>query len=151
MQTHTIIGAELLEGSPSRVLQTAEAIARTHHERWDGGGYPAGLRGEEIPWVGRVAALCDVYDALLTKRPYKRAWTAEEALAHIEAEAGSHFDPALAAVFVALVRADLPEAGLHSREWPPQAAPSGPTPPATAPSSSTPPARRSPTVGSTSA
>jgi CHASE2 domain-containing sensor protein len=151
MQTHTIIGAELLEGSPSRVLQTAELIARTHHERWDGTGYPAGLRGDDIPWVGRIAALCDVYDALLTARPYKRAWSAEEALAHIEAESGAHFDPTLAAVFVALVRADLPEAGLHSREWPPQAAHSGPTPPATAPSSSTPPARRSRTVGSTSA
>jgi hypothetical protein len=132
MQTHTIIGAELLDGSPSRVLQTAEAIARTHHERWDGTGYPAGLRGEEIPWAGRIAALCDVYDALLTERPYKRAWSAEDALAHIEAEAGSHFDPALAAVFVALVRADLPEPGLHSRRWPLQAAHSGPTPPATA-------------------
>jgi putative two-component system response regulator len=105
MQTHTLIGSQLLEGSPSSLLQTAEAIARTHHERWDGDGYPAGLAGEEIPWAGRVAALCDVYDALLTERPYKRAWTIAEALAHIEAEAGRHFDPDLAAVFVALVRA----------------------------------------------
>jgi CHASE2 domain-containing sensor protein len=106
MQTHTLMGSQLLEGSPSRLLQTAEAIARTHHERWDGGGYPAGLAGEEIPWAGRVAALCDVYDALLTERPYKRAWTVEEALTHIESEAGRHFDPDLAAVFVALVRAE---------------------------------------------
>jgi CHASE2 domain-containing sensor protein len=128
MQTHTIIGAELLDGSPSQLLQTAEAIARTHHERWDGGGYPAGLQGEEIPWAGRVAALCDVYDALLTERPYKRAWSPEEALAHIEGEAGRHFDPALAAIFVSLIRA-----GLDSRRWPPQAAHSGRMPPATAP------------------
>jgi CHASE2 domain-containing sensor protein len=106
MQRHTLMGSQLLEGSPSRLLQTAEAIARTHHERWDGGGYPAGLAGEDIPWAGRVAALCDVYDALLTERPYKRAWTVEEALAHIESEAGRHFDPDLAAVFVALVRAE---------------------------------------------
>ena len=106
MQTHTLMGSQLLEGSPSRLLQTAEAIARTHHERWDGRGYPAGLAREEIPWAGRVAALCDVYDALLTERPYKRAWTVEEALAHIESEAGRHFDPDLAAVFVALVRAE---------------------------------------------
>jgi putative two-component system response regulator len=134
MQTHTLIGAELLEGSPARLLQTAEAIARTHHERWDGGGYPAGLAGEDIPWVGRVAALCDVYDALLTERPYKRAWRAEEALAHIEAEAGRHFDPALAAVFVSLARRDNAEsgAGLDSHAWPPPAVRSEPTPPAIA-------------------
>jgi HD-GYP domain-containing protein (c-di-GMP phosphodiesterase class II) len=106
MQTHTLIGSQLLEGSPSSLLQTAEAIARTHHERWDGAGYPTGLAGEEIPWAGRVAALCDVYDALLTERPYKRAWTVAEALGHIEAEAGHHFDPDLAAVFVALVRTE---------------------------------------------
>jgi hypothetical protein len=134
MQTHTLIGSQLLEGSPSSLLQTAEAIARTHHERWDGAGYPAGLAGEEIPWAGRVAALCDVYDALLTERPYKRAWTVGEALGHIEAEAGRHFDPDLAAVFVSLVRSDnaVPAAGLDSHPWPPQAAPSAPTPPAIA-------------------
>jgi CHASE2 domain-containing sensor protein len=134
MQTHTIIGAELLEGSPARLLQTAEAIARTHHERWDGGGYPAGLAGEEIPWAGRVAALCDVYDALLTERPYKRAWTEAEALAHIQAEAGRHFDPALAAVFVSLVRTDnaVGDTGLDSEPWPPQAVRSARTPPAIA-------------------
>jgi hypothetical protein len=113
MQTHTLIGASMLEGSPSRVLQTAEEIARTHHERWDGTGYPAGLEGPAIPWAGRVAALCDVFDALLTERSYKRAWTQDEALALIESEAGSHFDPELAAVFVALVRAEAPHGALH--------------------------------------
>src|SRR5439155_11106632 len=73
MQTHTTIGAQLLADSASPLLRTAEAIARTHHERWDGGGYPEGLSGEEIPLAGRIAAICDVFDALMTERPYKRA------------------------------------------------------------------------------
>src|SRR4051794_14373593 len=121
MQTHTTIAASLLAGSPSRLLQHAEEIARTHHEKWDGSGYPAGLAGADIPWAGRVAALCDVYDALLTQRPYKRAWTVDAALAHIEAQRGSHFDPELADIFVALVRAGLPpfQATLSEAPHPP--------------------------------
>jgi len=102
MQTHTTIGAELLAGSSSPLLRTAEAIARTHHERWDGTGYPAGLAGEQIPLAGRIAAICDVFDALLTERPYKRAWTLDETLGYIDAERGRHFDPELAAIFVAI-------------------------------------------------
>jgi CHASE2 domain-containing sensor protein len=108
MQTHATIGAALLSGSASPLIQTAEAIARTHHERWDGTGYPSALRGEEIPLAGRIAAICDVYDALLTERPYKNAWTREEALEYIEAERGRHFDPVLAGAFVAMIRADAP-------------------------------------------
>jgi putative two-component system response regulator len=104
MQRHTLIGAELLAGSSSPLLRTAEVVARTHHERWDGTGYPAGLRGEDIPQPGRIAAICDVYDALISERPYKPAWTVEAALAHIGAQRGRHFDPALADAFVALVR-----------------------------------------------
>jgi CHASE2 domain-containing sensor protein len=111
MQTHTTIGAELLAGSSSPLLQTAEAIARTHHERWDGTGYPDGLEGEEIPLAGRIAAICDVFDALLTERPYKRAWTLEETLDYIDAERGRHFDPELAAIFLAI--ADQP-AGMRA-------------------------------------
>jgi CHASE2 domain-containing sensor protein len=106
MQTHTSIGAELLADSSSPLLRTAEAIARTHHERWDGTGYPAGLAGEEIPLAGRIAAICDVFDALLTERPYKRAWTLEETLAYIGAERGRHFDPELATLLIAI--ADQP-------------------------------------------
>jgi len=106
MQTHTTIGAELLAGSSSPLLRTAEAIARTHHERWDGTGYPDGLIGEEIPLAGRIAAICDVFDALLTERPYKRAWSLEETLGYIDAERGRHFDPELAAIFLAI--ADQP-------------------------------------------
>ena len=73
MKTHAEIGASMLAGSPSPLVQLAEAIARTHHERWDGSGYPAGLRGEEIPLAGRICAICDVFDALLSARPYKDA------------------------------------------------------------------------------
>ena len=109
MQTHTTIGAELLAGSSSPLLRTAEVIARTHHERWDGTGYPDGLVGEEIPLAGRIAAVCDVFDALLTARPYKRAWTLEETLGYIEAERGRHFDPELATIFMAIAAQPMSE------------------------------------------
>jgi CHASE2 domain-containing sensor protein len=95
MRRHTLEGAALLEGSRSPVLRTAEVIARTHHERWDGTGYPLGLSEDEIPIAGRIAAVCDVYDALITERPYKRAWAPEEARAEIVAQRGRHFDPAV--------------------------------------------------------
>jgi len=103
MQRHATIGADLLSGSSSQLLRTAENIARTHHERWDGTGYPARLRGNAIPLPGRIAAICDVYDALLTERPYKRAWTVEATLEHIAAERGRHFDPDLVDAFLALM------------------------------------------------
>jgi hypothetical protein len=116
METHTKIGATILEGSPSPLLQKAEEIARTHHERWDGGGYPNGLAGEQIPLSGRIAAVCDVFDALMSPRPYKKAWTLEDALAEIAAQRGRHFDPHLVDVFMtALVpnlRAEIETQGL---------------------------------------
>jgi CHASE2 domain-containing sensor protein len=102
MQSHTVKGAEILAGSTSPLIQMAEAIARTHHERWDGTGYPFGLRGEEIPLEGRICAICDVYDALGSKRPYKEAWSPERVLSEIAVGAGSHFDPALVAAFLEL-------------------------------------------------
>ena len=80
MRRHTTVGSELLSGSSSDVMRMAEEIARTHHERWDGGGYPAGLAGEQIPLVGRICAVCDVFDALLSDRPYKEPWPVPEAL-----------------------------------------------------------------------
>jgi len=104
MERHAEIGAEILAGSSLPLVQTAEAVARTHHERWDGGGYPAGLRGLEIPLAGRICAICDVFDALISERRYKRAWTVEEALDHLEAERGRHFDPRLVDAFVPLAR-----------------------------------------------
>ena len=111
MRRHTTIGAELLAGSSSPLLRVAESIARTHHEHWDGTGYPFGLVGEEIPLAGRIASICDVFDALTTERSYKAAWTVEAALAHIDAGRGTHFDPDLARTFIALVEGDRPGSG----------------------------------------
>ncbi len=102
MRTHALAGAAILRDSDSRLLQIGELIARTHHERWDGGGYPAGLRGEEIPLEGRIAAICDVFDALVSERPYKRSWSIDEAITEIASERGLHFDPELVDAFVAL-------------------------------------------------
>ena len=78
------------------------AIARTHHERWDGTGYPSGLVGEEIPLEGRICAICDVYDALGSRRPYKDAWPVARVLEEIAQGSGSHFDPVLVAAFLEL-------------------------------------------------
>jgi response regulator RpfG family c-di-GMP phosphodiesterase len=102
MKTHTTIGAHILSGSRAPLIQMAETIALTHHERWDGGGYPRGLAGESIPLAGRIAAICDVFDALVSERPYKDAWTVEAALAEIAAQSGRHFDPDLVARFLSL-------------------------------------------------
>jgi CHASE2 domain-containing sensor protein len=104
MQEHTTAGAKILEGSRQPLIQLAEVIARSHHERWDGGGYPLGLAGEAIPLAGRVVAVCDVFDALVSRRPYKEPWTVADALAEVEAQAGRHFDPRLARLFVALMQ-----------------------------------------------
>ncbi|MBI5705802.1 MAG: PAS domain S-box protein [Armatimonadetes bacterium] len=101
MQTHAALGAKMLEGGRGPILEQAEVIARTHHEKWDGSGYPAGLKGKDIPLVGRIVAICDVFDALTSERPYKRAWPFGEAMAEIERCAGTHFDPHLAKLFVA--------------------------------------------------
>ncbi|MDO8892450.1 MAG: response regulator [Sulfurimicrobium sp.] len=95
MKTHSAIGAEILSGHPSELMTMASQIALTHHEKWDGSGYPNGLTGEEIPLVGRVVAVCDVFDALTTARPYKKAWTVEDALCYISENSGKHFDPEL--------------------------------------------------------
>ncbi len=103
MRRHTTEGAALLEGSRAPLLGLAEVIARTHHERWDGTGYPTGLSGEAIPLPGRIAAVCDVFDALITARPYKRAWTVEEARAEVAAQRGRHFDPAVAEALLTIV------------------------------------------------
>jgi HD-GYP domain-containing protein (c-di-GMP phosphodiesterase class II) len=103
IRTHPVTGGEILAGSDNPLLQIAEQIARTHHERWDGGGYPAGLRGEQIPLAGRICTICDVYDALVSKRSYKESWTVRDTLAEIEHGAGTRFDPELVAAFMRLV------------------------------------------------
>jgi putative two-component system response regulator len=99
MNEHTAIGGAILAGSNSRLLKLASEIAETHHERWDGSGYPRALAGEAIPLVGRIAAVADVFDALTTERPYKAAWSAEEAMAYIEERSGTEFDPACVRAF----------------------------------------------------
>ncbi|MGZ6641153.1 MAG: CHASE2 domain-containing protein [Solirubrobacteraceae bacterium] len=103
MRTHTEVGSAVLAGSPSSLVRTAETIARTHHERWDGTGYPAGLAGAAIPLAGRIAAICDVFDALVSERPYKRAWSEAEAIGELRAQGGRQFDPALVEAFVAML------------------------------------------------
>jgi hypothetical protein len=102
MKTHAELGARLLSGSSSPVLQMATVIAASHHERWDGAGYPAGLAEKAIPRVGRIVAVADVFDALTHERPYKPAWPVERAIAEIERAAGSQFDPGVVAAFLAM-------------------------------------------------
>ncbi|MBX6363038.1 MAG: response regulator [Gemmatimonadetes bacterium] len=111
MQRHTLIGMRILSRSAFPVMRLAAEIAASHHEWWDGSGYPRGLRGEEIPLAGRIVALADVYDSLTHARPYKRAWTQEEALAEIASGRGTHFDPrAVEAIFALHARGALPPA-----------------------------------------
>lgn len=93
MQSHATHGGELLSGTDSALLKLAEVIARTHHEHWDGTGYPNRLRGEDIPLAGRIVAVADAFDAMTTTRPYRRGWTITVALAEIEACTGTQFDP----------------------------------------------------------
>ena len=95
MKMHTLYGAEIFADESDPMLQMAKSIALTHHEKWDGSGYPHGLKEEEIPLEGRIVAIADVLDALMSKRPYKEAWTLEDSLAYIEESAGTHFDPNL--------------------------------------------------------
>lgn len=105
MQTHTTLGARLLFGSRSPTLQLAGVVAESHHERWDGDGYPLGLIGSDIPLVGRVVAVADVFDALTHERPYKPAWPAEQAVALIRSAAGTQFDPRVVEAFLDHVEA----------------------------------------------
>ncbi|GAB3486677.1 HD domain-containing phosphohydrolase [Marinomonas epiphytica] len=99
MRQHTTMGAEIIGKHSSSLLKLARIIALTHHEKWDGSGYPEGLKGEEIPVEGRIIAIADVFDALTSERPYKKAWSVEDAVQLIRDEAGKHFDPELVKVF----------------------------------------------------
>jgi len=103
MMTHAQIGADIIGDDPSEIMHLAALIALNHHEKWDGSGYPNGLRGENIPIEARIVAIADVFDALTSRRPYKEAWPEERALDHIREGAGAHFDPQLVPLFMEIV------------------------------------------------
>ncbi len=100
MEQHTKIGATIIGEHDNPLLEMARTVALTHHEKWDGTGYPQGLSREDIPLAGRIVAVADVFDALISKRPYKDAWPFEKAVALIKEESGRHFDPAVVDSFL---------------------------------------------------
>ena len=128
MKRHAAIGAKMLSGGQAPVLRLAEEIALTHHERWDGTGYPRGLQGEEIPLAGRIVAVADVFDALTHRRPYKEPWPLERAVEEIWAQSGRHFDPRVVEAFGRLDHAALTDAAASigvapaggAAGWPPR-------------------------------
>ncbi len=103
MKTHVDIGVEILSGSDFNLMNMAAEIAQSHHEKWDGTGYPGGLVGEDIPLTGRVVAIADVFDALTTERPYKKAWPVDETVAFLKEQSGKHFDPNLVELFLGIL------------------------------------------------
>jgi putative two-component system response regulator len=107
MKAHAAIGAELLQGGQSELIRIAHRIAASHHERWDGSGYPQGLREEEIPLEARIVSLADVFDALTHDRPYKAAWTVHAAVVEIERQSGHQFDPRVVEEFLHLPHESL--------------------------------------------
>ncbi|MDH5719905.1 MAG: response regulator [Spirochaetia bacterium] len=100
MKSHTTIGAQILSGSNSKLLQMAETIALTHHEKYDGTGYPENLAGDKIPIEGRIVAISDVFDALTSERPYKKAWPVDNAVSYLLEEKNGHFDGHLVDLFI---------------------------------------------------
>jgi len=100
MQTHAEIGAQIIGDHTAPLLKLSRIIALSHHEKWDGSGYPYGIAGEDIALEGRIVAIADVFDALTSERPYKKAWTVEDAVQLIEENSGSHFDPSLVPLFL---------------------------------------------------
>jgi putative two-component system response regulator len=103
MQTHVSIGASMLAGGSSALVRTAELIARSHHERWDGGGYPDARAGEAIPLAARIVCACDAWSAMTTDRSYRAARSDAEAAAELRACAGTHFDPRVVEALLAVV------------------------------------------------
>jgi HD-GYP domain-containing protein (c-di-GMP phosphodiesterase class II) len=100
MNSHTRIGASILKHSQSSVMNMGKIVALSHHEKWDGSGFPEGLSGEEIPIEGRIVAICDVFDALISNRHYKNSWTDAEAVHFLRQSSGTHFDPDLVELFI---------------------------------------------------
>lgn len=109
MQTHVNVGARLLANSQSELVQLAELIALTHHERWDGSGYPKGVKADDIPLVGQIVAVADVFDTLVNHRPYKQAWPISEAVSEIIRLRGKWFAPRVVDAFIKIVRRDYPD------------------------------------------
>lgn len=99
VKSHAEVGAKILSGHDSKLMQVAATIARTHHERWDGSGYPIGLKGEEIPLFSRIVSVCDVFDALTSERPYRASWKVSKALNYLRDQSGVQFDPKVVSVF----------------------------------------------------
>ena len=127
MESHTLIGSRILADSPSELMQQGQVVALSHHERWDGTGYPRRLRGEQIPLAGRICAVVDVFDAMTTNRPYRPAFSPDEALDTMRRGRAAHFDPRLLDLFmdrldeVHEVRGRLQEeAAAERRLWPPE-------------------------------
>ncbi|HWG85651.1 MAG TPA: HD domain-containing phosphohydrolase, partial [Deinococcales bacterium] len=116
MRSHTVLGGKLLQGGGSELMRLAEEVARTHHERWDGTGYPNGLKGDEIPISGRIVALVDAVDAMLAKRPYKEPRPLTEVITEVQAQAGRHFDPAVVEAFLQAIREDAFEFPEHLQQ-----------------------------------
>ena len=113
MRRHPKMGSDILSVSDAPVFQLASEIALGHHERWDGSGYPNGTAGKEIPESARIVALADVFDALTSVRPYKKAWSVDDAIAYIRKESGAHFDPDLVELFVGI----LPQVVAVKAKW----------------------------------
>ena len=107
MMTHSQLGYDMLQGSDIELFQVASEIARNHHEKWDGSGYPRGLKEDAIPLEGRITALVDVFDALGSDRCYKKAWPLDKILELIKSERGRHFDPVLVDLMLANLDAFL--------------------------------------------
>lgn len=113
MQQHTAIGAKIIGSQSSSLLKLASTVALYHHEKWDGSGYPNHIKGENIPKAARIIAIADVFDALTSVRPYKRAWSVEDAVALITEQSGKHFDPHLVDLFIQ----KLPEILAIKEQW----------------------------------
>jgi putative two-component system response regulator len=117
MKQHTVIGADLLAGSDAEFIRLAEVIALTHHEKWDGSGYPRGLKGTEIPLVGRIVAIADVFDALTSARPYKEPFSIKKSFDIIQEGRGTHFDPDVVDAFFSIKAEILSIKEVHKDEY----------------------------------
>ena len=115
MKLHTVVGAEILVRSRSALLRMSEEIVLTHHEWWDGTGYPSGLEGERIPLTGRIVAVADVFDTLTGRRSYKAPWPYERAVAEIERLRGRQLDPQLVDVFLTVLHELLPDGAADTK------------------------------------